>query len=128
LPILPVLAETLSAGPCGDLSFICGKRGEPLTKESFGNLFKDACRAAGVPGSAHGVRKSGDTRGQRARDRGAARGDLRMRGRDDGVLYIRAAPTGAVLQPKQSTSWRTLAEHLFPHLRIWVRVVGEKGK
>jgi integrase len=57
LPILPVLAETLAAGPCGDLAFICGERGEPLTKESFGNLFRAACKAAGVPGSAHGVRK-----------------------------------------------------------------------
>jgi integrase len=57
LPILPVLQATLDAGPCGDLAFICGERGEPLTKESFGNLFKDACKAAGVPGSAHGVRK-----------------------------------------------------------------------
>jgi len=66
LPILPVLAETLSAGPCGDLSFICGKRGEPLTKESFGNLFKDACRAADVPGSAHGVRKIAATRAANA--------------------------------------------------------------
>ena len=62
LPILPVLAETLAAGPCGDLAFICGERGEPLTKESFGNLFKDACKAAGVPGSAHGVRKIAATR------------------------------------------------------------------
>jgi integrase len=57
LPILPVLAATLTAGPCGDLAFICGERGEPLTKESFGNLFRAACTAAGVPGSAHGVRK-----------------------------------------------------------------------
>ena len=57
LPILPVLAETLTAGPCGDLTFIAGERGQPLTKESFGNMFKAACRAAGVPGSAHGVRK-----------------------------------------------------------------------
>jgi hypothetical protein len=31
--------------------------GEPLTKESFGNEFREACRAAGVQGSAHGVRK-----------------------------------------------------------------------
>ena len=36
--------------------------GRPLTKESFGNLFKDACKAAGVPGSAHGVRKLAATR------------------------------------------------------------------
>jgi len=57
LPILPVLAHTLKAGPCGDLTFIAGEQGTPLTKESFGNLFRDACRQAGVPGSAHGVRK-----------------------------------------------------------------------
>jgi integrase len=57
LPILPVLLETLDAGPCGDLTFICGKNSRPFTKESFGNAFKEACKAAGVPGSAHGVRK-----------------------------------------------------------------------
>jgi integrase len=62
LPILPVLAETLAAGPCGDLTYIAGGRGQPLTKESFGNLFRDACREAGVPGSAHGVRKIAATR------------------------------------------------------------------
>lgn len=57
LPILPALAETLLAGPCGELTYICGDRGQPLTKESFGNDFREACRKAGVPGSAHGVRK-----------------------------------------------------------------------
>lgn len=57
-----VLQATLDAGPCGDLSFIVGENGRPLTKESFGNLFRDACRAAGVPGSAHGVRKLAATR------------------------------------------------------------------
>jgi integrase len=62
LPILPVLAETLAAGPCGDLTFIAGERGQPLTKESFGNLFRAACREARVPGSAHGVRKIAATR------------------------------------------------------------------
>jgi integrase len=62
LPILPVLARTLEAGPCGDLTFIAGERGQPLTKESFGNLFRAACRAAKVPGSAHGVRKIAATR------------------------------------------------------------------
>jgi integrase len=66
LPILPVLAETLAAGPCGDLTFIAGARGEPLTKESFGNLFRAACKAAGVPGSAHGVRKVAATRAANA--------------------------------------------------------------
>ena len=57
IPMLPVLDETLKAGPTGDLTFIVGANGKPLTKESFGNLFRAACRAAGVPGSAHGVRK-----------------------------------------------------------------------
>ena len=57
IPILPVLAATLAAGPCGDLTFIAGESGRPLKKESFGNQFRDACRAACVPGSAHGVRK-----------------------------------------------------------------------
>lgn len=62
LPILPILAKTLKAGPCGELTFICGAFGKPLTKESFGNEFKEACRLAGVPGSAHGVRKIAATR------------------------------------------------------------------
>jgi integrase len=66
LPILPVLAKTLAAGPTGDLAFICGERGEPLAKESFGNMFKDACKAASVPGSAHGVRKIAATRAANA--------------------------------------------------------------
>jgi integrase len=55
--IRPELQEILDAGPCGDLAYICGEGGEPLIKESFGNMFRDACKAAGVPGSAHGVRK-----------------------------------------------------------------------
>lgn len=66
LPILPVLARTLAAGPCGDLTFIVGAKGKPLTKESFGNEFKTACVAAGVPGSAHGVRKIAATRAANA--------------------------------------------------------------
>jgi integrase len=73
LPILPVLAVTLEAGPCGDLSFICGVRGEPLTKESFGNQFREACKAAGVPGSAHGVRKIAAAR---AAENGATEAEL----------------------------------------------------
>lgn len=66
LPILPELAATIKAGPCGDLTFIAGERGAPLTKESFGNLFRQACEAAGIPGSAHGVRKLAATRAANA--------------------------------------------------------------
>lgn len=57
VPMLPVLARTLEAGPCGDLTFICSALGKPFVKESFGVAFKAACKEAGVPGSAHGVRK-----------------------------------------------------------------------
>ena len=62
LPILPVLDRTLEAGPCGDLTFIAGATRNPLTKETFGNYFREACDAAGVPGSAHGLRKLAATR------------------------------------------------------------------
>lgn len=41
----------------GDFAFIVGKNGRPMTKESFGNWFRDACRAAGIQKSAHGLRK-----------------------------------------------------------------------
>jgi integrase len=92
LPILPVLATTLAAGPCGDLAFICGERGEPLTKESFGNLFRAACKAAGVPGSAHGVRKIAATR---AANSGATVAQLEAifgwQGGTMASLYTRAA-------------------------------------
>lgn len=56
----PELIEALRHGPTADLAFICGERGEPLTKESFGNLFKAACKDAGITGkkkAAHGIRK-----------------------------------------------------------------------
>jgi integrase len=62
IPLLPPLVEALRAGPTGDLAFICGGKRKPLTKESFGNAFRDACRAAGVNKSAHGLRKIGATR------------------------------------------------------------------
>jgi integrase len=57
LPILPILRITLDAGPTGDLTWICGARGRPFVKESFGNKFSEAARQAGIKKSAHGVRK-----------------------------------------------------------------------
>jgi integrase len=57
LPILKVLQTTLDAGPTGATTWICGEKRKPFTKESFGNLFSAAARAAGVKKSAHGVRK-----------------------------------------------------------------------
>jgi integrase len=93
LPILPVLAITLAAGPCADLAFICGAAGKPLTKASFGNNFREACNAAGVLGkSAHGVRKVGATR---AADNGATVTELEAifgwQGGGMAALYTQAA-------------------------------------
>lgn len=73
IPILPALTATLERGPTGDLAFIAGERGQPLTKESFGNMFRTACNEAGVRKSAHGVRKIGATR---AAEAGATVGEL----------------------------------------------------
>jgi len=39
-------------------TFIARLDGKPMVKEAFGNWFGAACRAAGVPGSAHGLRKA----------------------------------------------------------------------
>jgi len=60
--MMPPLLESIAASPCGDLSFIAGVHGHPMVKESFGTWFRETCRAAGVSGSAHGLRKAGATR------------------------------------------------------------------
>lgn len=59
VPILPALQKAIDACPVGDLTFIVGKLGLPMTKESFGNMFRSYCEAAGVSRgkSAHGLRK-----------------------------------------------------------------------
>jgi integrase len=62
IPILPGLAKIINASPTGDLAFIATRAGKPMTKASFGIWFREACKAAGVPGSAHGLRKAGATR------------------------------------------------------------------
>jgi integrase len=55
--LLPPLVAALEAGPIGELAYITGANGKPLTKESFGNDFAEACRKAGINKSAHGLRK-----------------------------------------------------------------------
>lgn len=57
VPILAEMQEAIDSGPTGDLVFIVGETGQPLVKESFGNMFRKACREAGVKKSAHGLRK-----------------------------------------------------------------------
>lgn len=62
IPILPPLAQSIAETKTGDLVFLVNERGRPWAKESFGNWFRDVCREAGCPGSAHGLRKAGATR------------------------------------------------------------------
>lgn len=93
LPILPILQATLDAGPCGDLAFICGEKGGALNKDSFGNLFRAAVRAAGIRGkSAHGLRKIGAIR---AAENGATVNELEAifgwEGGNMAALYTREA-------------------------------------
>ena len=73
-PILAPLVRSIEAAPTGDLAFITGERGQPMVKELFGNWFREVCEAAGVPGSAHGLRKAGATR---AAENGATTAQLR---------------------------------------------------
>jgi integrase len=92
-PARSVEDTRLEAGPCGDLTFIAGENGHPLTKESFGNLFRKACRAAGLRGrSAHGLRKAAATR---AANEGATVAELEAifgwQGGTMAALYTRAA-------------------------------------
>ena len=62
IPILPELARVIESSKTGDLAFIATTSGAPMRKESFGNWFREACNAAKVPGSAHGLRKAGAVR------------------------------------------------------------------
>jgi len=61
IPLLQPLADSIAATKTGDLVFIATEHGRPWVKESFGTWFAEQCKAAGVPGRAHGLRKAGAT-------------------------------------------------------------------
>ena len=112
-PILAPLARSIEATKTGDLAFIAGERGRPMAKESFGNWFRKACNAAGVPGSAHGLRKAGATRGRERRDRRPASRNVWMaRRRDAFALYALgrygAARGGAVSKLQKNESRKSI--------------------
>jgi integrase len=128
LPILPVLAKTLAAGPTAELAFICGANGKPLTKESFGNVFREACNKADVTGkSAHGVRKAGATR---AADNGATVHELEAifgwQGGGMAALYTRTADRKRASQRAMTMMERTAGEQPIPSPDQKVRVPGLK--
>ncbi len=62
LPILNDLAAELALLPAGTMLFLTHGKGRPYKPETLGNWFRDQCKAAGVPGSLHGLRKAGATR------------------------------------------------------------------
>ena len=92
IPLLPQLAEIINATKTGDLAFIAKSDGCPMTKQSFGTWFMLACKAAGVEGRAHGLRKAGATR---AANNGATEAELEAifgwRGGRMASLYTRNA-------------------------------------
>jgi integrase len=130
IPILPVLDEILRAGPCGDLALICGERRQPLVKESFGNLFRAACNAAGLVGkSAHGVRKIGAIR---AAHNGATVAELNAifgwTGSDMAMLYIREADRARLAKAAMSKLHGTTGEQSIPAPGVEVRDSDRKNK
>jgi integrase len=74
VPIWQELRQSIDATPTGDLAFLTTSHGKPFTSaNSFGIWFGEACRQAGVPGRAHGLRKAGATI---AADNGASAHEL----------------------------------------------------
>jgi integrase len=129
IPILPALAATLATGPCGELAFICGEAGKPLTKESFGNAFREACRAAGVAKSAHGIRKIGATR---AAENGATVAELEAifgwQGGGMAALYTRAADRSRLAKGAMAKLARTEDARSVPSPTYQVRDLARKDK
>jgi integrase len=128
LPLLEPLRRTLEAGPVGELAFICGANGKPLTKESFGNMFSEAARAAGVNKSAHGLRKIGATR---AADNGATVSELEAifgwSGGGMASLYTREADRARLAKGAMSKLANN-AETATPAPSHKVRAKGQKTK
>jgi integrase len=92
LPLAPELADIIAATPTTGLALISTEAGVPRTKAGFGNWFRDACMAAGVPGRAHGLRKALATM---AAESGATETELEAmfgwRDRETSMIYTKAA-------------------------------------
>ncbi|OPH84347.1 tyrosine-type recombinase/integrase [Nitrobacter vulgaris] len=114
IPILPPLATSLAAAPTGDLTFLINERGQPWVKESFGNWFRDVCRKAHCPGSAHGLRKAGATR---AAEQGASERQL---------MAIFGWTTGKMAQHYTRSADRARLAHDAAQLLLPVQATNEK--
>lgn len=58
VPLTPELRSVISRTPDISPAFILNSDGRPYTKESLGNMFGDAARAAGAKTRLHGLRKA----------------------------------------------------------------------
>lgn len=128
IPILPELQKTLDAGPTGDLAFIGNAlNGNPLTKETLGNFFREACVAAGIDKSAHGLRKAAATN---AANRGATVSELEAifgwAGGQMASLYTRSADRQALSTGAASKLSRAESETSIPAPRNKVRAKTQK--
>lgn len=115
IPIDPELQKTLEAGPTGPLAFIAAPDGQPLAKEYLGNLFREACRAAGIRKSAHGLRKAAATN---AANRGATVAELEAifgwAGGQMASLYTRSANREALSKGAAAKLARNETENPIP--------------
>ena len=124
IEVSEALAEAIAAGPCGEMTFICGVNGRPMVKEAFGNVFREWCNAAGVAKSAHGLRKAAATADAEA---GYTDAELDAkfgwRGRKMASLY-----TGAANRERLSlaATQRPKRERKVPHLCLMVRELPPK--
>lgn len=71
--VLLPLAASIAATKTGDLTLLVTEFGRPFTANGFGNWFRARCNEAGVPGTAHGLRKAGAVR---AAENGATTNEL----------------------------------------------------
>lgn len=123
IPVLPELQATLDAGPTGDLAFIGNAiTGAPLKKEVLGNLFGEACRAAGIRKSAHGLRKAAATN---VADRGGTDSELdALFGWEDGQtskIYTKASNRKRLAAGAGAKLSRTETETSIPSHDLKVR-------
>lgn len=92
ITILPPLARSIEAAG-GDMIYLTTLKGTAFSKEGFGNWFRAACKAAGVPGSSHGLRKLAAVR---MAENGATEAELNAvfgwaDGSGESATYIRKA-------------------------------------
>jgi integrase len=123
IPIAPELQAALAAAPNSALTFIVGANDRPLKAATFSARFIRAAETAGVPGSAHGLRKTratllaeaGATEAELAAAmgwRGTAMAQLYTRSRNETLLAERAANKLATSIPAPIKKVRELGTKL----------------